>query len=398
MKVVHCILDDKFLDAPIKQFGSLEGVSNEWYCLNRSIRSPKKNFKWIKSPLPRIVSCGYFLERCKDRGFCDVIILHSLYALPFYIIPKIHPDIKVVWFAWGFDLYSNKWPARPLIPVDKFKPLTKKLLESEKKSFKSYLFLFKTWVDPRISYRLFKKSVHRIDYFSGVFPIEYDLLRNCRFFRARRVDFNYVNSDPEIWSLNRIYADEICNDGQNVQIGNSASDITCHLDLFEVLKGMNLTGRKLIVPLSYGGTERYIDAVCSRGSELYGDHFVPLKDFLPYREYNEILKSCGSAIFYDEQQGSVGNIMSVIWNGGKVFLSKTSLNYIYLKSIGLTVFTIQDQLTPGNIERSLSREEVLTNRKIISERYSYDQTVVKIGKLVETIGSDLKNLSYDSKD
>ena len=44
----------------------------------------------------------------------DVIILHSLFALPnFSLISSIPRKKKVVWFSWGWDTYSDFYPVIP---------------------------------------------------------------------------------------------------------------------------------------------------------------------------------------------------------------------------------------------------------------------------------------------
>lgn len=387
MKIVHCVLDDKFLDTPIKQFGEIEGITNQWYCLSMSIRHPKKELRWIKSKEVQIVSRRYFEKRCTQPGFCDIIILHSLYALPFYIIPKIAPSIKVIWFAWGFDIYSNRWPAKPLIKIDKYKPLTAEFLKNQKKTVRDYLQLLKTAIDPRISYLLFKKSVNRIDYFSGVFPIEYDLLRKIDFFRAEKIEFNYGHIDPKMWSEETIDSDIIYNKGVNIQMGNSGFEAGCHLDSLNSLKNLPLSDRKIILPLSYGGSPEYTETVCQTATRLYGERIILLKEFLPFDEYRDILQSCGIVIINLQQQSAVGNILINLWDGARVFLPKTSITYHYLKNIGLLLFSVEDDLRIENINNPMTRQEVIHNRKIISERYSYNSIMSKIEKLIKQINT-----------
>jgi hypothetical protein len=220
-------------------------------------------------------------------------------------------------------------------------------------------------------------AISRIDYFSGVFPIEYDYLKKNNFFKAERFEFNYIRyglfKEEDIEAYNHKTAET------NILIGNNALPRNNHVDLFYELSNLKLTNIKLICPLSYAGTERYINFVCKTGNGLFGNMFYPIRDFLPYEQYAQIINSCQVAMFLIERQAAVGNILLCLWAGVKVFVSKTSINYIYLKQqLGLIIFSIQDDLNDENIKARLSREEVIHNRKIISETSSFQSWKTKL--------------------
>ena len=67
-----------------------------------------------------------------------------------------------------------------------------------------------------------------------------------------------------------------------------------------------------------------------------------------------------------------------LWNGAKVFLSQDSLVYKYLKSIGLVVFSIQRDLNEREINTFLSKDEIMDNRRIVSDNFSNEAVLAKV--------------------
>ena len=92
--------------------------------------------------------------------------------------------------------------------------------------------------------------------------------------------------------------------------------------------------------------------------------------FMPFEEYNSIIKSCSIAIFAHERQQALGNILMCLWNGCKVFLSKNSIVYKYLKSLGTVIYSIQDDLTRDFVASKMYECDIYKNRGIITVNYS----------------------------
>lgn len=306
-KVVHFIIDCLFIDATINLFNSLENCENV-YILIRNLPFQKKLYLKNQS----IIECSrYTIKKyIQKESFADVIILHSLYSLPMDIIPLVNQSIKLCWFSWGYDIYENQPPLLPLVKIDNI--YGKRTLEisqikndsviTTKQKVRKKISEF-LWP---ISNEMLKSSINRIDFFSGVIPDEYDLLSAYRFFNARKILFSYPSSN-DIFSCEKIDSDVLIS-GTNILIGNSATETNNHLDIFDILVTMDLQGRQLVVPLSYG-SQCYRDKVIEVGKMLFDDKFVPITDFLPLNDYKSLLNSCSVAIFAHERQQAVGNIL-----------------------------------------------------------------------------------------
>jgi len=384
LKIVHFINpDEKFMKGVTSSFNKLENVENRYYYI---LPLKKKLNTYVKiNGFINTVSQKKVLDLISNSDFCDVIILHSLYSMPHHLLKEIHHAIKVVWFAWGYDIYSNGYPAKPLVEISgMYKPITKKIIKKEIALLKKIRHLAKNIIyQNKYSYKQFKQAVYRIDYFSGVFPIEYAMLQKNSFFRAKQVYFNY----PIPFLIFYSEIKDIKPFGDNILVGSSAVNKNNHLDVFEKIK--DIEKKKIIVPLSYQGTKDYVKIICKEGKRLFGNRFIPLMHMLPFSEYAALIQNCGVAIFYLEQQAGAGNILTSLWMGFKVFLSKTSINYKYLRSEDLILFTIQDDLNSVAINNKLSEQDIYHNRKIIKNLYSYNAWKYKMEKTLNIIREDL---------
>lgn len=105
---------------------------------------------------------------------------------------------------------------------------------------------------------------------------------------------------------------------------------------------------------------------------------IVLEEYLPLDQYRNIVNSTSIGIFYHERQQAMGNIELFLLNGGKLFLSKSSVIYKYLKTMGFAVFSIQDDLNTAQLNEPLSNEQRLFNR----ERWlSLHNLEAELGKL-----------------
>lgn len=122
---------------------------------------------------------------------------------------------------------------------------------------------------------------------------------------------------------------------------------------------------------------------------MFGKNFIPLLDFMPYDQYLKVYDSVNVAIFNIERQCAVGNIILAIWDGVKVFLPKSSLNYRHFINLGIRVYSIEDELNLNNIKENASREEVKENRKLLLENYSFDSVRTKLTNSLKLIEKNI---------
>ena len=143
----------------------------------------------------------------------------------------------------------------------------------------------------------------------------------------------------------------------NIQIGNSADPTNNHLDILEKLEKYKDEKIKIFAPLSYGNME-YAQEIANKGKELFGDKFVAMLDFMPFEKYLEFLGEIDIAIFAHKRQQAMGNTITLLGLGKKVYLRNDVTPFETFKDINVKVFDVE------NIEIDLI-DEITKQQNII---------------------------------
>lgn len=384
LRVVHCITDEKFIRSIYQTFEYLQDRCNSRYV--HITENVKKQCRYL-GDYEKVEFCNISQFQTElASGCCDVVVLHNLQSVPLDFISQIPKDIKLVWFAWGFDIYGCMG-SKPLVPIPNLiQPETKRLLWSsfDKQLKEKAKVLYKVTRN-----RELKKAVARVDYFSGIIPEEYDMMCSVPFFHAKQVDFRYSSPLANI-SLSML-DDEKPVGGMDIMIGNSGDITNNHADIFNKLKKIELGERRIYVPLSYGEDKKYMSKIKSIGNDLWGDRFVALDDYVPYDEYRRIIGSCGFRIFGHERQQALGNIIMAFRDGCKVFLSDGSALYRHFVNMGVKVFTIQNDINPDCLSDLLNDKETYENRKKTIEYSQTSAQKERLYKLIDYLTKEVEN-------
>ena len=296
-------------------------------------------------------------------GQYNLIVLHSLNFFNCRITYKLNDYNKVLWMPWGFEIYNN-----PLALYNETLGEKSKKYTTNKKRFKlieKFLRPIKYWLKYRTPeyHKLQLQVVKKIKLYGGLFQDEFT------YFKSRSLinpDFKFIRFTyyPLELMLNGNIDRFVTAD--NILFGNSSSATNNHLEGLDILKTLDLKNRKVIVPLSYGDPNyrEWINEKLLRG---LGGNYHPLTEYITLEKYYELLQSCGIVIMNHYRQQAVGNIMIMLWMGAKVYLNEQNTVYIFLKRIGVTVFSIEKHLLPGNEEvfELLDNETVKNNRRIL---------------------------------
>lgn len=159
-------------------------------------------------------------------------------------------------------------------------------------------------------------------------------------------------------------------------IGNSASPFNNHFEAFEYLSdaGVKL---EIMVPLSYSGSEEYINKVVELGTQKFKEKFLPLTDFLPMTEYYKLMKDVKAAVFFNLRSQAAGNILWLLTNNIPVFMLEENNLYKMLTQSGIVVYSVQRDLKcflkdSGNFTAHLENErgiEVVFGEKAMGNKY-----------------------------
>ncbi|MCQ2062841.1 MAG: TDP-N-acetylfucosamine:lipid II N-acetylfucosaminyltransferase [Fibrobacter sp.] len=379
LRIANFVTDEKFVDSAIQLLSLTPGRSlhDFFFCPYWKIDFHylwKLEFKYIKSKqFVKIVSKKDILS-VLESGSYDAVILHSLDSMPYDVISKIPAKVKVLWFAWGYDLYGHH--GKKVIEIEQYKPLTKNAIKLDtiplklKSSLKSLLDLEQD--------KLYASAVSRVDYFSGCLPNEYQLCLPCSYFKAKQVDFRYQGAKEFVKKAD-------FSSGRNILIGNSANPTGNHLDILPYFDGIDIGERKVFVPLSYSGADYYVKKVKDAYFKRFGKNCVFLDGFMPVQEYNKLRDECSVGIFFHERQQSLGNINFMLKRGAKVFLSESSIAFNYYKLQKCSIFSLQNDFSQQALDKPLSDNEKMQNLDFIAESRSLCAKIKRLNDMYDAI-------------
>lgn len=387
-RFIHFVVDDKFIPDSIKCFQDANLTNNKFYYLTENPSA----VSFIGKTIVEYINIKQLEDVISQLKKDDVVVLHCLYALPARFICLIPDGVKVIWYAWGFDLYSNEYPIKPLIELDcdRLLPATKSKVKGLillKELLRRYRVLTDTKGYHTKSASEQYKAISRIDYFAGVFLSEHQLLREqCKYFRAKRIVHDYIH--PEEFAAKDINEPTVLT-GNNVLLGNSAAFLCNHIDILRSLYNQTKNHNfDIYCPLSYGDNAYYVKQVIKEGTRLFGNHFKPMLKYLPFDEYTKIIQSCGSIILGHQRQAATCNCLTSLWNGLKLFLPQTSMNYEEYKNVeGLKVFSLENDLNDDALKMNIE-QDLRKQREIISSIYSYERWVENLRNSINIIFGD----------
>jgi hypothetical protein len=381
MKILHVATDDKFLDYAIPAFDSAYNGSNEVLIISKSDK-----LKFVKSQVAKlIIDKRFFTKRpLLDKDYYnsfDLIVFHSLNDLTFPEFANISPGKPTVWLGWGYDYYNYivggyndngllLERTRELVPRASSKDIAKKIVAHLKHSL--------TYLGVGVSR---KSAIERISLFAPVIPAEYDMVKTSRYWEAfpHRALWHYGTVENDF--IKEMDPFEVTGDA--ILVGNSATFTCNHAESFDIINYSVNTQRKVIVPLSYG-SPKCREVVTRLGEKLFSQSFDPLVEFTPVEIYLEKLKSCGYVIMNQKRQQALGNIIIMLYLGARVFVRSENPIFEFFIDKGVYINSIQElESSPSLLSTSLSSEQRLLNRKIISEYWSNERAVDRTIMLVE---------------
>lgn len=243
----------------------------------------------------------------------NYIVLHSFFypVSAFVLCPKALR--KLVWIAWGYDLYTQK-----------------------RKGLKKHL--------SNMMYGIAKSRCYA---FVGIFPPDCDYYRQ-QFPRSRAKVYYAPYISGQAPENGAAYSpdcslDRRMEDGEPIyiQVGHSAVETMNHkraLDRLAKFKDENI---RVLLPLSYGNLE-YGAQVQEYAQQIFGYKAICLRDFLPKEEYFRILGRVDIGVFETYRQVALGNINRMIFQNKKLYLPENSVMYRYFQSRGVPVQRLEE--------------------------------------------------------
>ena len=371
VKILHVVGDDKFIDIGIRRFEAVFPEGNEYICITN-----KKNLEIIKSNKVQVVSRNvvFSIDFWKYLRSFKAVIFHSFTGYILYCIALMaSKDTNLLWIGWGYDYYPIITGGKGLLK-EKTLLIYNRLHKAERKSFFANV---KSAIRKIVELLVKKPALRRINYFAPVIYEDYELVREkAPWMKAEFLPWNYTSTESPF--------DDLRVTGNDILIGNSATHTNNHIEVFQLLSGFDLTGRKIYCPLSYGN-KKYGEYIIAKGREYFGDAFIPLTDFLPLEDYKNILSRCSLVFMNHLRQQGAGNISIALACGAKVFLDPANPLFWHYENKGVRIFSINDlddeKFSPlANGEMEMNRKIVLGER--LTERVN-QKTRNVIDKLLD---------------
>ena len=328
-KIVHFVTDEKFIDFVITNFNKID-PDKHIYLLGKEIN---QNLRYIKNPEHIIFFKKNLLSFIKiyfKLINAECVVFHNLFEIS-RVIHLLFPLLpKKVWCAWGGDFYMLKEiESKLLTPVTQAYLDT--VIKNEPFAFNiihvknSFSRKIKTW-KYNLKLKLRSVAVQRINYFAPVIYDEFLLFNKLISSKPKFLFFSYGTVKP-IEEEKKLIPKQ--KKTVHILLGNSASYTNNHLEVLPLLAKFKDEDIRIIIPLSYGGNNEYINYVENTYKNIFKDKILALKEFLPLTDYTNLLQSVDIAILPHLRQQAFGNIVQLLNAGAKLFFYKSNLLYNY---------------------------------------------------------------------
>ncbi|MBU1097103.1 MAG: TDP-N-acetylfucosamine:lipid II N-acetylfucosaminyltransferase [Bacteroidetes bacterium] len=377
--ILHLLIDSKFTDYAIDQFEAAAPGNN-----NFVVFIPNENYKCIHIKQNHKIdlvpnNSPEFDKLIDNLHIYKAIITHGLFLdQQENVILKTPLHVKKAWVFWGAEFYNRLEYERKYLGNHSRRIYELHLFKQRIKSYLSLLFFKEKY---KFSYQVNKETFALIDYCLTDISEDYEIVKNKLNCKFESVWYNYYSIEHTIGNLKNEMVSS-----NNIFIGNSSTITNNHLEIFNILKDFNLKNRKIIVPLNYGDMY-YRKIILKKGIKDFGDTFSPILELLQLEDYNKLLLTSSIFIMNHYRPQAMGNIITALWLGGRVYLSKKNVLYNYFKRLGCNIYSIEDNLKPGNKEslEKLHFDEVMHNREILTKEYGNENVMSKVEDLVKVL-------------
>lgn len=370
--ILHLFDDEKVVSRTIENFESVIPGENIFVCLCRKKRRNVYEPKHIKTKF----QVFYFDNKCDsfslDLCKCKLVIIHYLTIEKIEFVNKyINQGTRICWSIWGGDFYEYL----------------------ERKSHYELYSYDNPYKRRRFTFKCLLKYVMGIEYYRGKIIDKFIRERVNEIIGTHEnlielehiTKKSFVNHKFYYYQLEQILGNLITEyvDYRNkiILCGNSASFSGNHSYVLEILSKAGISGFDIVMPLSYGGNERYIGGVIKKGKELFKEHYNPITEFLPLSKYNNLMIKSSVCLYGNWREEAFGNIVIALYLGAKVFLSYKNPYLKGLTDLGFVVYKLED-ISVKDINTPMHLEDIKRNRSLCMELFSYKKIPEYINNIV----------------
>jgi dTDP-N-acetylfucosamine:lipid II N-acetylfucosaminyltransferase len=382
MRLLHFCHDEKVIPFVQRLYEDAAPNSNEFRIWGPRPGTPSRHAKM--GPTAKAVPNSYWFSEdlIRDVRSSDILVIHFLTPTFARAIRAASPEQIVVWCAWGADYYGliTGYSNRLLLPTTYRMQIAtetnRKICPSTviKQALRSPVTKLESISDGEWP----ESALERIDYLVIDQQSYRDLTRSQPKLRATRhwIPYYCIDDMPARAGANT--------PSKNILLGNSAAATNNHAEALIELSQIDLGGRNVIVPLSYGGTRKYVDNICSMGERLLGRAFVPITDFLSLDAYLEIVGTSAIVIMNHVRSQGVGNIVAALQYGAKVYLRPENHLTEFFQEHGIEIHAWHQGLKHQLLEEQ-SEKTRLDNYNGVNALFSYASALTSVKELLVQI-------------
>lgn len=399
MRILHFAPDEKFIPFIQETFEAVFPAASQF----RIATEGSSRLRFVQpGENVRAIGAGYWRgdDFQTDLASCDILIIHYLTAEFAALVPKVPERVLLGWIGWGGDFYC--------------------LFE---KQFGDMLLPETRRATAKPSYRLGSvcgRIAGQLNTGGPSVALAWGKLKDSFFATSQaqtirsissRLDFVWVNPEEQAMfraevpdfkgPFHRIgyYSAESVfelgpphMDGPDILVGNSATPTNNHLEIFDQLCRLDLEGRQIVVPLSYGDLH-YQKLVIKAGKKRFGSRFSPITAYVPLEEYNLMLRRCGTVVMNHVRQQAGTSVATALYKGAKVYLRDENTVAQLYRHLGSRIYSIQTELVPGSeIFGPVEVPEMERNRDLLREYWGHASVLGDIRALAGM--ADIKRSAF----
>lgn len=340
---LHIMKDNKFYDGMTEEIISRGLINNNIYFV---YKGSKGCLRYMKEYPNSIYGDSEDLYKINLSDY-DKVIFHNLmdpsWRKYLSIQGRIKGSCKIYWRLWTGDNYRMMRYAnlfqKPLTTKHNWGSIKHQQITNVISDPITVLRNIRARVRYRSDYEILKKALPFVDYAMNWNYFEYDLLKSLYpMLRAKTLIHGYVRKE----TAELLKSETEDHHELRICVGHSGYEISKHEHIFDIVhkKIGSKTDYRVYCPLSYGDKD-YIDRILDYGRNIFGDRFIPMIEFMHYRDYIEILNSMDIFIYGQPIPMGIGNISLALRLGKKVFLSSGNPALQYLRDHGYTIYSIE---------------------------------------------------------
>lgn len=339
--IVHCAPAEKFIEPFIQFVEKHFGCKEHLFLVQENEKFPiteRENVRLVGNSKVKLTLIYIY-----HLNVAQKIILHGLFNWKLILILFFQPWLlkKCYWVMWGGDLY---W------------------YQNRPKTFKSNQF-------EKIRAFVIRRMGHLVSHVRGDFEL-------AQKWYGATGQYHECFMYPS--NLYKEYATpEKLGIAINILLGNSADPTNNHFEILDKLERYKDQDILIYCPLSYGDA-KYAEGVVKQGQALFGDKFIPLRDFMPFEKYLELLGQIDIGIFAHKRQQGMGNITTLLGLGKKVYMRSDVTSWGTFEQLGVRLYDVND-IEMTRLEAGIAKR----NHEVISRYFSESNLVKQMMEIFE---------------